>query len=392
MPAHAAAQAGAAVTPPAAQRARVVAAPASPPKAGQAPAATTPAQPAAAVAVAGSPQGPGFLTADPEAAAAAAAAEAATEAAVVPLSPTSAARLGVFNEQMLLAAAAHQAEQLAREQAQAAGQHPGQHQATAALPPLPGSPGQPDTAGSLPVLQVPAGLPHVALPPRAALSALPAMQRLASGHSPLSALADAVSAAAAAAAAGSGPLSPIRQLSLGAAPLPPSQSMPRLDLNAAGPPAAHAHVAHPATSLAPAFGQDDVSPRSVRSSASMGAAGGEADGRRGASTAPVAADSEFASAAAAAAVAGFSASGTPRGTERAAGPGIPTVLSFNHLQSQAESVLGLAGGADGLAAVGIGAWGWAKWPASAARPGRNAGVSGLLLRCALNPCPAGGSS
>ncbi|KAL4448046.1 hypothetical protein ABPG75_005265 [Micractinium tetrahymenae] len=345
------AQAGAAATPPVVQRARVVAAPASPPTA-PAPAPLSAFQPAAMAADATSPPAPGILPTAPEAAMAAAAArvEPATEAAAPPLSPTSAARLGVFNEQMLLAAAAHQAEQQARLQAQAAGQR----QMSAGLASsLPGSPAQPSLAASLPVVEVPAGLPPVALAPPAA-GHYSGLARHTSGHSPLSALASAVSAAAAAAAAGSSAFSPVRQLSVEPAPsLPQLQAMPRLDLNAPAAPAMHAMPAVPAA--AAAFGQDDVSPRSVRSSASMGAASSEAESRRGASAPPLASEAEFASAAAAAAVAGFSANGTPRAAERAAGPGIPTVLSFNHLQSQAESVLGLGAGAEALAPGGAGA-------------------------------------
>lgn len=278
------------------------------------------------------------------AAAAGAGEEPATEAAALPLSPTSAARLGVFNEQMLLAAAAHQAKQQARQQVQAVGQYP----AAAGHLLQPGSPAQPGLAASLPVVEVPAGLPPVALTPRTA-GAYPGMPPHTSGHSPLSALANAVSAAAAAAAAGSGPFSPVRQLSMGPAP---ALHQP---MHAAALPAVHGHIAPPASSLWQAPGQDDMSPRSVRSSASLGAPGSEADSRRGVLAAPAAADSEFASAAAAAAVAGFSANGAPRAAERAGGPGIPTVLSFNHLESQAESVLGLGGATGAWDALGAGA-------------------------------------
>ncbi|PRW39295.1 Not1 domain-containing [Chlorella sorokiniana] len=82
---------------------------------------------------------------------------------------------------------------------------------------------------------------------------------------------------------------------------------------------------------------DDQSPHSVQSSS-----GEAAEARRLADVAAAAQAAEIAAAAAAAAA----ASGTPRG--RDTGGRIPTVLSFNHLQSQAEAVLGLAATADGV--------------------------------------------
>lgn len=271
----------------------------------------------------------------------AAGAEPATEAAAPPLSPTSAARLGAFNEQMRLAVAAHQADQQARQQGQ-----PAEQQAPAAgIFPQPGSPGQPGLDASLAVVEVPAGLPPVALTPRAA-GAYQGLPHPTSGHSPLSALANAVSAAAAAAAAASSPFSPARQLSLGAAPA----------LQPASAAALPAGRVNSTPSLWLACGQDDMSPQSVRSSASVGAAGGDAESRWGAAApAGAVSESEFASAAAAAAVAGFSASGTPRTAGRACPPGIPTVHSFGHLQSQAEPAVGLGGMTGALEATNAGA-------------------------------------
>ena len=92
----------------------------------------------------------------------------------------------------------------------------------------------------------------------------------------------------------------------------------------------------------------DLSPRSVQSAASSISGGPQADGwRLEPNAAAAAAATEIAAAAAAAAAtaaAAAAAAGTaigPAGTPQAGGAGgrIPTVLSFNHLQSSAEAVV-----------------------------------------------------
>ena len=116
-----------------------------------------------------------------------------------PLSPTSVARLGVFNEQMLLAAAQQQAEQQGRlqTQQQQAAELPAQPQPQPLLP-LPPAPVQ------QPVVDVPAGLPPVSLASAASAASLTG----GNGHSPFAALANGI------AAASSSPFGAARRLSL----------------------------------------------------------------------------------------------------------------------------------------------------------------------------------
>lgn len=179
-----------------------------------------------------------------------------------------------------------------------------EQQGSPARPPLPPPPPlEPLPQPSLPVVSVPPGLARVALHSAASGASL-SNGGGAQGHSPFAAFASAVAAAGSSFAPAAG-----RQYSLEGLPQP-SPHAPRAE---------------------------DVSPRSVQSSSSEAA-----EARRVADAAAAAQAAEIAAAAAAAAAA---ASGTPRGGE--GGGRIPTVLSFNHLQSHAESVLSLAAAADG---------------------------------------------
>ena len=184
-----------------------------------------------------------------------------------------------------------------------------EQQGSPARPPLPPPPPlEPMPQPSLPVVSVPPGLARVALHSAASGASLSNGGSTA-GHSPFAALASAVAAAGSPFAPAAG-----RQYSL-ERPLPSPH-----------PPAR----------------PEDLSPSSVQSSSSEAA-----EARRVADAAAAAQAAEIAAAAAAAAAA---ASGTPRAGE--GGGRIPTVLSFNHLQSHAESVLGLAAAADGAAGEG----------------------------------------